>query len=141
MYAVIVVCDLDDHCLKNFRQELIQVLSACETPPETRFCIAIEEGEAWLLGDLPAIKRAYPKAKISILEKYTNDSICGTWELFADAVYTGGAKALRARGWQSVGAEKSKWAENITPYMQVENNQSPSFLYFRAKLLELAEAI
>lgn len=53
--AVIVVCDLDDKCLKAFRQDLFAVLGACNPRPETRFCIAIEEGEAWLLGDIPAI--------------------------------------------------------------------------------------
>lgn len=76
--VVIVVCDLDRRCLKKFRQELFVVLDACAFSPETRFCIAIEEGEAWLLGDIPAIKAAYPKAKDNILNGYQNDSICGT---------------------------------------------------------------
>ena len=78
--AVIVVCDLDDKCLKAFRRELFAVLDACNPKPETRFCIAIEEGEAWLLGDIPAVKAAYPKAKEDVLNSYRNDAICGTWE-------------------------------------------------------------
>jgi len=45
--AVIVVCDLDSRCLKRFRQELLAVLDACDPRPETRFCIAVEEGEAF----------------------------------------------------------------------------------------------
>jgi len=49
--VVILVCDLDDKCLKAFRKELIGILDACDPKPETRFCMAIEEGEAWLLGD------------------------------------------------------------------------------------------
>ena len=61
--TVIVVCDLDNKCLKTFRQELFAVLNTCNPKPETRFCIAIEEGEAWLLGDIPAIKKAYPKGQ------------------------------------------------------------------------------
>jgi len=44
--AVILVCDLDDRCLKTFRNDLFGVLNACDPPPETRFCIAVEEGEA-----------------------------------------------------------------------------------------------
>jgi len=136
--AVILVCDLDDKCLNAFRQELLNILNACNPQPETRFCIAIEEGEAWILGDIPAIKSAFPKAKDAILNAYQNDSICGTWERLADAVYIGGSSALSAKGWQAVGAEKSKWAEKITPYMDVNNNASPSFAYFRKKLLELA---
>ena len=136
--AVIFVCDLDDKCLKAFRQELFNILNACNPQPETRFCIAIEEGEAWFLGDIPAIKSAYPKAKDAVLNAYKNDSICGTWECLANAVYKGDSSALSVKGWQAVGAEKSQWAEKITPHMDVTNNASPSFAYFRQKLLELA---
>ena len=136
-----VVCDLDDKCLKTFRQELYAVLNACNPRPETRFCIAVEEGEAWLLGDTPAVKTAYPRAKDWVLNTYVNDSICGTWEYLADAVYTGGSAALSAKGWQVVGAEKSQWAEKITPHMDVENNASPSFIYLQKKLLALAASV
>ena len=138
--AVIVVCDLDDKDLSALRRELLRVLDACGPKPQTRFCIAVEEGEAWLLGDLPAIKKAYPKAKDKVLNAYQNDSICGTWERMADAIYNGGAAALIAEGWQAVGAEKSRWAKRVCPHMDIHRNQSPSFAYFREKLLGLAEA-
>lgn len=136
--VVIVVCDLDDKCLKSFRNELIELLNTCNPRPETRFCIAIEEGEAWFLGDIPAIKQAYPKAKDAVLNAYVNDSICGTWERLADAIYKGGSLRLSSQGWQVKGAEKSAWAENITPHMDLDNNTSPSFNYFLGKLRELA---
>jgi len=42
-----------------------------------------------------AIKAAYPRARASVLSKYVQDSICGTWEMLADAVLTGGSKALK----------------------------------------------
>ncbi len=135
--AVILVCDLDDKCLRTFRQELIRILETCNPQPEARFCIAIEEGEAWFLGDIPAIKTAYPKAKDAVLNSYINDSICGTWERLADAVYPGGAAELSSKGWQAVGIEKSQWSEKISPHMDISNNASPSFIYFRQKLLEL----
>ena len=139
--AVIVVCDLDDKCLKAFRKELDNILSTCDPKPETRFCIAIEEGEAWFLGDISAVKSAYPKAKDAVLRTYKNDSICGTWECLANAVYNGGATALSAKGWQAVGTEKSQWAEKISPHMNISNNASPSFKYFRDKLRELTVTI
>lgn len=139
--VVILVCDLDDKCLKTFRTELLAILHVCNPAPETRFCIAIEEGEAWLLGDSMAIKSAYPKVKSSVLDGYKPDSICGTWEKLADAVYKGGAKVLVAQGSQTVGAEKSSWANNISPHMNLATNQSPSFNYFRNKLIELAENV
>ena len=135
--AVIVICDLDDKCLKTFRQELYSVLNACKLKPETRFCIAVEEGEAWFLGDISAIKKAYPKAKNNILNRYQNDSICNTWELLADAIFAGGSSRLKKRGAQTVGSEKSAWADKITPYMDVDKNKSPSFCYFRDKIREL----
>lgn len=139
--AVILVCDLDNKCLKAFRQELFNILNGCNPQPETRFCIAIEEGEAWFLGDIPAVKSAYPRAKEAVLNAYVNDSICGTWQRLADAVYNGGSTALSSKGWQAIGAEKSQWSEKISPHMDVATNASPSFVYFRQKLLELARAI
>jgi hypothetical protein len=56
----------------------------------------------------------------------------------AQAVFPGGAPALSDQGWQVIGAAKSKWAEDISPHMDVEKNQSPSFCYFRDKLRGLA---
>jgi len=105
----------------------------------TRFCLAIEEGEAWLLGDIPAVKSAYPQAKAPVLNGYINDSVCGTWEKLADAIYPGGARALSKKGRNAVGVEKSLWAEKISSYMDVSNNKSPSFAYFRKKLCELVK--
>ncbi|EIC28915.1 MULTISPECIES: hypothetical protein [Methylomicrobium] len=134
--VVFVVCDLDDKCLKNFRVELLSILDNCNPRPETRFCIAVEEAEAWFLGDITAIKQAYPKARDTVLNAYVNDSICGAWEQLADAVYRGGAQALTKLGGRAEGAEKSVWAENITPYMDVDNNLSLSFNYFLRKLRE-----
>lgn len=137
--AIVVVCDLDDRCLHAFRTELSDLLQRCNPAPETRFCIAIEESEAWFLGDFNAVKTAYPQAQNSVLRGYTNDSICGTWEKLADAVYPGGAEKLRELGWTSIGQQKSVWAKNIAPHMNIADNQSPSFCYFRDKLKALSE--
>lgn len=134
-FAVIVVCDLDRKCLKQFRQQLFEILNTCQPQPATRFCIAVEEGEAWLLGDIAAIEKAYPHAKSAVLKTYKNDSICGTWEKLADALYKGGAASLKL---QNPGAEKCVWAEKITPYMNIDTNQSPSFQYFRDNLRRIA---
>ena len=131
---IFVICDLDDKCLKVFRQQLQEILDGCNPAPKTIFCFAIEEVEAWLLGDIPAIKKAYPKAKNAVFNEYENDSICGTWEKLADAIYEGGASALSEKG--NKGAEKFRWAEKICPHMDVEKNRSPSFIYFRDKLRE-----
>jgi len=136
-FVLIVICDLDKRCLSTFRRELLDLVDKCNPKPKTQFCIAIEEGEAWYLGDFAAIKKAYPKAKQKVLDSYTNDSICGTWEKLADAVYSGGSKELSKPPWHKVGEEKSKWAKKIPPHMDVDNNLSPSFRYFRDKLRDL----
>jgi hypothetical protein len=136
--AVVLVCDLDDKPFDAFLRDLTGVLDACNPAPKTSFCLAIEEGEAWYLGDIPALKSAYPNAKNEVLESYLQDSICGTWETLANAVYTGGERALSMKGWQGIGAEKSRWAENISPRMNVEENNSPSFAFFRNTVRSLA---
>jgi len=136
--VLVVVCDLDDRCLSAFRKELLALVDTCDPHPNTCFCIAIEEGEAWFLGDLTAIKTAYPRAKEKILQTYSNDSICGTWEKLADAVFQGGAQRLSELGWQAVGQEKAIWANQISNQMDVDNNLSPSFCYFRDKLRSLS---
>ncbi|BAZ29319.1 hypothetical protein NIES4074_17620 [Cylindrospermum sp. NIES-4074] len=136
--VVIVICDLDNRCLSAFRKELLELVNSCNPKPKTQFCIAIEEGEAWFLGDFAAVKAAYPSAKQAVLNSYTNDSICGTWEKLADAVFSGGVKKLSKLGWQGIGKEKATWAERISPLMEIDNNQSPSFCYFRDKLRHLS---
>ena len=134
-WCIVVICDLDDKDKQQFLSELNQVLESCEHKPETTlFCLAIEEFEAWYLGDLNAIRQAYPKAKNSVLSGYKNDAICGTWELLADALYKGGSKALKKKGWQTVGEQKSIWAKAISPHMNVDNNASPSFREMRSAL-------
>lgn len=131
---VIIIPDLDNKIFNEFLLELNNVLDACNPKPNTHFCIAIEEGESWFLGDIPAIKKAYPNAKNQILSSYTPDSICGTWEVLADAIFQGGSSRLKTKGYQVVGYNKSLWAENITPHMDIDNNKSPSFCHFRDTL-------
>ncbi|MCB9481622.1 MAG: hypothetical protein H6680_07375 [Desulfobacteraceae bacterium] len=132
--VLIIVTDLDDRPLEKFKNQLFEILKYCDQKPATHFCFAIEEGEAWILGDITAIKTAYPKAKDLILNNYINDSICGTWETLADAIYPGGHKALKNKGWQAVGEAKNNWAKKISPNMDIDNNKSPSFSYFRNTL-------
>jgi hypothetical protein len=137
---IVVICDLDDRNKQEFLTELQQVLSACDPEPQVLFCLAIEEFEAWYLGDLNAVRAAYPKAKETVLHGYRNDSICGTWERLADAVYKGGNRALNRKGWMSVGEQKSIWAKMISPHMDVDKNQSPSFINMRTQLRGAVQA-
>lgn len=127
---LIIVCDLDDKNYNDFLAELNTLLHSIIIRPNTQFCISVEEGEAWLLGDSQAIISAYPNAKESVLNSYKQDSICGTWEVLADAIYEGGSQKLKKQGWQIIGAEKYEWAKNIGPLITIEDNKSPSFMNF-----------
>ncbi|MEA3438368.1 MAG: DUF4276 family protein [Thermodesulfobacteriota bacterium] len=137
--AVVVVVDLDDKDCLVFKQEMLDILNTCNPQPTTLFRIAIEEVEAWLLGDRNAVKAAFPRAKKQILNAYVQDSICGTWEKLADAVYPGGSQKLKQLGWPHTGQAKCEWANNIAPHLDVEGNQSRNFQVFRDGIRNLAE--
>ena len=129
--AVVVVLDTDWRDCKDFLQELKSLVQGCKSAPRTLFRLAVEEMEAWYLGDREALMKAYPRAKRDVLDRYVQDSVCGTWELLADAVYTGGTAAIRKAGWPLPGQIKHAWAEKIGPFMSINQNMSPSFGKFR----------
>ncbi len=138
--ALLIVSDLDDGCLRELRNNLAALLQSCRPAPNTIFCFAIEEMEAWLLGDIEAIKAAYPRARPNVLTTYEQDSICGTWELLANAIYKGGVKTLKTRPYFEIGAQKSEWAIEIASRMNIASNRSPSFQYFCQKMRYLVES-
>ena len=136
--CVIVVVDVDDRECMEFKQELLDLHAACNPRPMALFRIAIEEGEAWLLGDRAAVKAAYPNGRDAILDGYVQDSICGTWEVLADAITQSGSGGLKKLGYPEIGKAKCKWAAEIGPHMDIQRNQSKSFQVFRDGLTALA---
>lgn len=130
--VIIVVLDNDARETDVFREELEKVAVINEISADYVFCIAVEEVEAWLLGDERAIMEAYPNAKVQVLHSYVQDSICGTWEVLADAVYPGGILKFRKAcpTYLEIGKYKCEWAGRIGEYMDLEKNNSPSFQLF-----------
>ncbi len=132
MVAVVFDADNDDvgdlygRCVSVFRQEA----------PDIIYCVAIavEEFEAWLLGDFAAIQKAYPKADKKEYRKYEQDAICGTWEQLARVINPQSARGLIAADYPAVGISKIEWARRISPHMDLENNRSPSFNTFLSHL-------
>ena len=135
--AVVVVMDSDRKDCTAFLAELKALADECEMSSKTMFRLAIEEMEAWYLGDREALSKAYPRAKAKALDGYEQDSVCGTWEIIADALYPGGAKKVKKAGWPLPGQLKHEWAEKIGPLMDIENNASPSFCKLRDGLRRL----
>lgn len=117
--AIIVVLDNDDRDVNRFRIELESIATQNKITVDHVFCIAVEEIEAWMLGDEIAILSAYPKARAQILHSYRQDSICGTWEVLADVVYPGGIDKLKKEcsSYIEIGKIKAEWAKNIGIHM------------------------
>jgi hypothetical protein len=132
--VVIVVVDLDRRNFETFSKQLATLFSKCDPAPVGGVRLAVEEIEAWLFGDLNAVRRAYPFANEFVLKSYKQDSICGTWEWLADAVVSGGSERLKEIGYPQIGREKCQWADNIGQYINIESNQSPSFQAFHELL-------
>lgn len=127
---VLVFLDLDNDDCGELKERLLRILDICDPRPVVLFRIAIEETEAFYLGDPKAIKKAFPQANLKKLRSYVQDSICGTWEVFREVV-----------GAQS--EDKVRWAERMAPHLGIEwrgreANPSPSFRQFCQGLLKLA---
>ena len=136
--AVVVVVDSDRRNCVEFLAELKALVAACNPAPNTMFRLAIEEVEAWYLGDQQALRAAYPRVRADVLDRYVQDSVCNTWELLADAIYPGGSAAIKKAGWPLPGRIKYEWAEKIGPLLEPDSNVSPSLGKLRDGLRRLA---
>lgn len=93
--AVVVVLDADKRDCVEFLRELGEVMQSCQPQvPKTLFRLAIEEIEAWYLGDRQALLTAYPRAKRSILDRYARTA-------FAIPGNYSPMPFIRAARWQS----------------------------------------
>jgi len=127
----LVLVDADQDDCRALKASLIALLETCRPAPRAIFRIAVEETEAFYLGDEPAIRAAFPKFKKAVHRAYEQDSICGTWEVFRDVV-----------GWRH--EAKVKWATMMAPHLGIATsgsalNRSPSFVSFYRAVHALAE--
>jgi len=118
---VVLLVDLDDDDCKFLLQKLSDVLAAIEPAPICIFRLAIEEVEAWYLGDWAALKRAFPRATKILWSSYKQDAICGTWETLQKII-------------QDPVDRKTSWAEKMGVELSVAEvgnaNRSVSFQKF-----------
>ena len=88
--------------------------------------IAVEELEAWFLGDLPAIQSAYPRFKpshVAAANRRDPDAVKGGTNEALE-------RALQQAGYYSTGLPKIEVARNIADHMKVARTTSTSFKQF-----------
>ena len=113
---VLVFLDADDEDPDELMQKIVRVAERVSPNVRVLVSAAVEETEAFYLGDLRALKRAYPNADMELARKYEPDSICNTWEYFGQVV-------------GDDGGNKVAWAEEMGAYLatRVADSRSPSF--------------
>jgi hypothetical protein len=95
--------------------------------------LAIEELEAWFLGDIQALHTAYPRISLNLgnRARYRDPDaiIGGTWEALE--------RELKRVGYFPGGLSKINAAREISRFMAPERNRSRSFQVFRQGLIEM----
>lgn len=137
---IVVLVDQDrDDCV-TLRQKLDKIAAdagfrASGADRSVLNRIAIAELEAWFLGDVPALRRAYPRVPPSTGAKKAfrdPDAIDGTWEALE--------RLLQEHGYHKGGLPKVAAAAAIAEHMDAERNESRSFRVFRDGLRRLVES-
>ena len=133
---VVVLLDVDDDNCIELLQELNTRLNALSSKPKrVLFRLAIEEIESWFIADLEALKSAYPTRRITRLKakKIAPDAIIGAAERLAEH--------LGIKPESITGTLKKKWAEQIAPYLNLDEPCSPSLRKFLEGLTAQIDAI
>ncbi len=130
--VVVVLLDLDDNDKDELIRQLNSISDYCENKIKLCFLFAVEELEAWYMGDLQALIRYNPNINQDELGGYIQDSICGTWEVLAKADDPSFMR-LKKRDPRSLD-KKKEWAKKIPPHMKIDINRSPSFREFIDKI-------
>ncbi|MBX3197810.1 MAG: DUF4276 family protein [Labilithrix sp.] len=125
-HHVVVLVDADDDDPSALSSAIAKAAHAVAPALEVVVRVAVEETEAFYLGDLNALARAYPEADMALASSYEPDSVCGTWELFARVIGDGGEN-------------KTAWAEAMGQVVTTapRRSRSPSFRSLATALVEL----
>lgn len=118
---VVVIVDRDNDDCRELKHTLTK---ACERSRCSALCrIAIEELEAWFLGDIEALQTAYPRVSPRLAQRAAFRD--------PDAIAGGTAEALEREltraGYFSTGMPKVEVARRVAAHMDPERNRSRSF--------------
>lgn len=141
-YRLVVLIDADRQDCRALKGRLemealaVGLPTKSSAPEGSRFQVlnrlAVEELEAWFLGDVAALHAVYPRLDPN-LERRARfrdpDAIHDTWEALE--------RELQRRGYSPGGLAKIQAARAISAQMDPARNRSRSFQVFRQGLLEL----
>jgi hypothetical protein len=146
-WRVMVLVDRDDDDCIQLKEQLNQCSrqaglslrepQIADRPIQLLNRIAVEELEAWLFGDVPALCKVYPRLSKDLArrERYrVTDAIPGgTWEALE--------RELQRVGYHHGGLPKIQVARAVAAHMDPIRNRSASFHAFYRGLKELAEIV
>jgi Domain of unknown function (DUF4276) len=114
--GVVVLVDADDDDATELVASITKTARECAAAMNVTVHLAVEETEAFYLGDLRALEKVFPDADMRAARAYKPDSICNTWELFGRIVRDGGGN-------------KVAWAEAMGKVVTISasESRSPSF--------------
>jgi hypothetical protein len=145
-WRIVVLIDADDDNCRGLKDRLEQIAARSglvtkttrrgEEPFQVLSRLAIEELEAWFLGDAEALHAAYPRIPPNLGQKARfrdPDAVKGgTWEALE--------RELKRKGYHPEGSPKITVAREVSRYMVPERNRSRSFQVFRQGLREVISA-
>lgn len=135
-WRILVLVDRDDDDCLVLKAEMENMAAAAGLLTKTAVrhgqCfqvvnrIAIEELEAWFIGDWLAVQTAYPRVPATLPQKAgfrDPDAVAGgTWEALE--------RVLKKAGYFGAGLRKVELARAVAPQMELSRNQSRSFQAF-----------
>lgn len=106
------------------------------TPGTVLIRVAVEEMEAWLLGDVSALREEFPRVPASLAQRSrfrdVDDIRGGTWEALE--------RVLQEAGSYPGGLAKVDCALRVARHMNIHGNRSHSFAVFQQGLQRLIGA-
>ena len=131
---LVVIMDSDSNDPDELRKTLYTVCKKYARDVRSVIGLCTEEIEAWLLGDIKALVKAFPECDLDAYGEYVQDGICGTWEALCRVTFPETFENIIDIGYPAIGHYKARWAEAVSEFMDPEENVSPSFLTFRNAL-------
>ncbi len=128
---IVVLLDRDDDDCAELKSRMEKAATAAGLATGTTGIvlnrIVVQELESWLLGDVSALRRAYPRLPdgLAAQARFRDPENVpgGCWEAVEHM--------LQRHGYHVAGLRKGQLAKDVAQHMDVENNRAVSFTAFR----------